>query len=70
MEEVVKNAAGEHGGKHFYEDTEFVKNKEKTTASTINSVGIAAAKLKKQNNIKKLKEEEERKLKEEGKKLK
>ena len=48
METIVKTAAGEHGGKHYFEDEEYVESKEKSTAQTAESVALAAAKLRKQ----------------------
>lgn len=65
MQDVVQNAAGHHGGKHFYEDEKFVKSKEKTTEGTIQAVAAAASKLKKDAELRKQKEEEERKRQEE-----
>ena len=48
METIVKTAAGQHGGKHYFEDEEYVESKEKSTAQTAESVALAAAKLRKQ----------------------
>ena len=48
METIIKTAAGEHGGKHYFEDEEYVESKEKSTAQTAESVALAAAKLRKQ----------------------
>lgn len=70
MQEIVQTAAGEHGGKHFYEDEDFVVSKKKTTKETIQSVSFATQKLKKDAEIKRQKEEELKEKTDQGKWLK
>lgn len=66
METIVKTAAGEHGGKHYFEDEEYVESKEKSTAQTAESVALAAAKLRKQAEEKRRKDEEARRIREQS----
>ena len=44
MEDVIKTVAGQHGGKHFYEDEAYIESKKLTTEETIQSTQMAASK--------------------------
>lgn len=66
MESMAKTAAGEHGGKHYYEDSEYVDRKERSTNLVSESVSFAATKLRKEAEERRKKEAEERRIKEQS----
>ena len=51
VENAKKTVDGQHGGKHYFEDNEYIESKKETTETTVKSVKSAAKIVAERNKI-------------------